>query len=158
MNIARIQHLKKEDTDLRTVVDEAIEAVRPSLPPAVSLIREYASVRMVVPIDRLQIKEALVNLLHNAVEATPKGLVTVRLEDGGSEVRISVDDTGVGIPASVIPKLFAPFFTTKTGTGKGLGLAYVKGVVMAHGGTVEVKSAPHHGSTFTVVLPAEPGA
>ncbi len=155
MSIARIQSLRKEDADLRTVVDEAVEEIRPTVPAAVSLVREYPEERVTVSVDRLQVREILVNLIKNAVEATHGGMVVVRLENGGPLVRISVTDTGVGIPAETMSKLFNPFFTTKEGSGTGLGLVYVKGVVTAHGGTVEVASVPGQGSTFTVVLPAK---
>ncbi len=158
MSIARIQRLDRRETDLRSVLEEAVEAVQPTIPPSVRLVPEFADAPVVLPVDRLQMKEAIVNLLKNAVEATPSGTVTVRLLNGGPAVRVVVEDTGIGIPPDVLPKLFSPFFTTKPGAGTGLGLAYVKGVVTAHGGSVEVASQLGDGSTFTLVLPGHSGS
>jgi signal transduction histidine kinase len=73
-------------------------------------------------------------------------------------VRIEVGDTGVGIPAEVLPHIFEPFFSTKEGgTGVGLGLSVVYGIVQRHGGGVTVDSAVGRGSTFTLRFPRRPG-
>ncbi len=152
MSIARIQSVVKEDTDLRTVLESAVEVVRPSVPPGVALVQDYADQHVVISLDPLQMREAFVNLLKNAIEATPTGTVTVRLVNGGPLVRVMVSDTGVGIAPEAMQKLFTPFFTTKGDSGTGLGLAYAKGVVTAHGGYIEVASVPGEGSTFTVSL------
>jgi len=83
--------------------------------------------------------------------------VTVGIEDRGDTVAVIVHDTGPGMSPDVIQKLFQPFFTTKPKEqGTGLGLAFAKSVVGAHGGTIEVASLPDQGSTFTVVLPKTP--
>jgi signal transduction histidine kinase len=68
---------------------------------------------------------------------------------------IDVQDTGRGIPAESLPHVFEPFYSTKS-EGTGLGLAICKKIVQDHGGTMEVQSEPGRGSTFTVILPAEP--
>ncbi|HLQ42339.1 MAG TPA: HAMP domain-containing sensor histidine kinase, partial [Thermoplasmata archaeon] len=98
-----------------------------------------------------------VNLTKNALQATSAGAVTLGIEDRGETVAVIVHDTGPGMSPDVIQKLFQPFFTTKpTEEGTGLGLAFAKSVVGAHGGTIEVLSLPGQGSTFTVVLPKTP--
>ena len=69
-------------------------------------------------------------------------------------VRLSVADTGQGIPEEIVPRIFEPFFTTKaSGKGTGLGLATVFGIVKQHGGWVEVKSQPGHGTVFYLYFP-----
>ncbi|MGD9788631.1 MAG: PAS domain-containing sensor histidine kinase [Sulfuricellaceae bacterium] len=103
---------------------------------------------------RKELTGMLINLLENAMQACGEGgRVAVRAERSGREVRISVEDNGRGIPEELHERLFEPFFTTRT-EGTGLGLAIVRNVVEAHGGRVEMRSAPGEGSEFTVFLPA----
>jgi signal transduction histidine kinase len=95
------------------------------------------------------------NLVLNAILAMPDGgTLTLRTRTLGGRVLAEVIDTGVGIPAELHDRIFDPFFSTReVGEGTGLGLAVSYAIVEAHGGTIEVKSAPGRGSTFRVVLP-----
>jgi len=110
--------------------------------------------------DEGLLRQALLNLARNAAEACALtaggGLVAVRGEIvGGEEAgfqRISIADNGPGIPASVLPKLFRPFFTTKA-QGTGLGLAVVQKIIVQHGGQVEVRNQLEGGAEFIVTLP-----
>lgn len=116
--------------------------------------------------DENQLKQTINNLLLNALQAMPSG-GTLRLQaqniPGGSlpaerpgpddYVRITVSDTGTGIPEKDLPRLFEPYFTTKS-RGRGLGLATAWSVVKNHGGYIAVSSAPEKGSSFEVYLPA----
>jgi len=108
--------------------------------------------------DAGQLTQVLVNLVVNAVQAMPDGgrlLVRTEVHDG--QVVCIVEDTGVGMTEEVQSRLFLPFFTTKeVNQGTGLGLPVVHGIVTAHGGTIEVTSAPGAGTTFTIRLPIEP--
>jgi two-component system sensor histidine kinase PilS (NtrC family) len=108
--------------------------------------------------DPTRLKQALWNLLTNALEADPDhGAVRVTLEtevDTNSAV-ISVHDRGCGIPPEIMTRIFEPFTTTKE-KGTGLGLSLVLSVVEAHNGTVEVESTPETGTKFTVRLPLAP--
>lgn len=108
--------------------------------------------------DAGQLTQVLVNLVVNAVQAMPDGgrlLVRTEVHDG--QVICIVEDTGVGMIEEVQSRLFLPFFTTKeVNQGTGLGLPVVHGIVTAHGGTIEVTSAPGAGTTFTIRLPIEP--
>ena len=107
--------------------------------------------------DNGQIRQALVNLLRNAKEAMPDGgEITVRTEVGDAEVRLSVQDTGVGIPKDAREAIFDSFFTTKSG-GTGLGLAMVRQICLAHGGEVRYRDNDGAGSEFTVSLPLGDG-
>ena len=106
------------------------------------------------------LRQALLNLLRNAAEAIPKDKsdrrVTIRTsienEQGKQWATISIQDTGDGIAAADLQKIFIPFFTTKTG-GHGIGLALAHRVITEHGGTLTVANAPEGGAVFTIRLP-----
>jgi len=87
------------------------------------------------------------------------GSLTIRSRANGDMVQVEVTDTGTGIAAEHLDRIFEPFFTTKPEvSGTGLGLSVSLGIVQSHGGTIEVQSELGRGSTFTVKLPAKPGA
>ncbi len=100
------------------------------------------------------LREALTNLVFNAVDALPRG-GTIRLVVGrkGDDVEIVVADTGTGMKPEVQARIFEPFFTTKGERGTGLGLAQVFGIVEQHGGRIDVESAPRRGTTIRILLP-----
>ena len=98
---------------------------------------------------------ALLNLIHNASQVTPKGeLVAVDASVSGNRLNIAVTDKGPGVPEGLKHKIFEPFFTTKN-NGTGLGLAVVKSVVNAHNGTLSVFNTPEGGACFSVSLPCK---
>ena len=98
-------------------------------------------------------KMAMLNLVKNAAAAmTDGGKLTITTDGTGGEVRISVADTGIGIPEENFPKIFDPYFTTKT-DGTGLGLTLVFKIVREHQGEINVVSREGHGSVFTITLP-----
>jgi len=107
--------------------------------------------------DRDQIKQGLLNLVLNSVEAMPDGGVveiSAALHPDGKQVTVSIKDTGVGIPEEVQSNIFEPFFTTKAeGKGVGLGLSVVYGIIAQHGGAIEVDSHEGEGATFIFTLP-----
>jgi hypothetical protein len=106
--------------------------------------------------DAEKLKQVIINLLRNAAEAMPEG-GAVRLSLSRSEelVRIAVADTGAGMTAAVLAKVFNPFFTTKQ-DGTGLGLALSRKIVEDHGGQLVAQSEPGKGTTFTISLPLHP--
>ena len=145
------------ETDMRTIVEASLEQMEPYLHEGVELRKEVVGHPVIADVDPRRIQQVLVNLTKNALQATSSGAVTLGIEDRGETVAVIVHDTGPGMSPDVIQKLFQPFFTTKpTEEGTGLGLAFAKSVVGAHGGTIEVVSLPGQGSTFTVVLPKTP--
>ncbi len=159
MTFTRHTDVKKEATDLRGLVRAAAEEADAFRAPDVSLDLHLGEGAAVVPVDPLKMSQAFVNLIKNAYQATTAGRVTVSLESEGDALLVSVRDTGKGIPPDQRAQLFQPFYTTKAhGEGVGLGLTFVKTVVEAHGGRVDVDSAPDRGTTFTVRLPLEPPA
>jgi two-component system, NtrC family, sensor histidine kinase HydH len=110
-----------------------------------------------VSIDPEQIKQVLLNLVLNAIQAMPYGgevVLRVALQNGN--VKLEVQDEGVGIAEQDLQKIFDPFFTTRQG-GTGLGLSIAHQIVTQHGGRMEVKRNPQKGMTFSVLLPARSG-
>jgi signal transduction histidine kinase/CheY-like chemotaxis protein len=149
--------------DLREVAQDAIDFTRPRWHrtldvPDVRSIQVTADLQEVAEVDGdpVSIREALVNLIFNAVDALPSGgHVTVRTRTGPySTSVIEVADDGTGIPTSAIAHIFTPFFTTKGARGSGLGLAMVKRVIDGHRGTVEVNTTSGKGTVFTLSFPA----
>lgn len=108
-----------------------------------------------VQADSDQMNQVLINLIMNAVHAMPEG-GTLRIELGQERdmVKLTVSDTGHGIPKEVVSKIFDPFFTTKEfGKGTGLGLTVVKGIIEEHHGSIAVDTEEGEGTTFTILLP-----
>jgi signal transduction histidine kinase len=151
LDFARERPLVVAPCPLRALTDEAIEML-----PAhqVKIVNEVPIDLPVPSLDKDQIRQILVNLVQNAVEAMPQQ-VKVRADGGGDRAwQIMVQDDGPGIPAEVATKIFEPLFTTKT-KGTGLGLAIVSSVVKRHGGSIRVESAVGKGTTFIVDLPGQ---
>ena len=112
-----------------------------------------------VYIDQDQIQQALINLLLNAIEATPSGgniVLKTDLADTKQSIHIAVSDSGEGIAPENLSSIFDPFFTTKD-IGTGLGLAITHGIIEQHGGAMDVKSMLGVGSIFTITLPVDRG-
>jgi signal transduction histidine kinase len=105
--------------------------------------------------DPDQLQQLTLNLVRNALSATPKG-GTVRVGIVGTT--LSVRDTGPGITSDIQSRLFEPFFTTRASDGgTGLGLAVVRAIVNEHHATIDVRSEPGHGAEFVVSFPEVPG-
>jgi two-component system, NtrC family, sensor histidine kinase HydH len=110
-----------------------------------------------VSLDAEKIRQTLVNLLQNALQASPDGgEVRLSADCDGRAVKFIVEDQGVGIPAANLERIFHPFFTTKA-QGTGLGLAITQRIVREHGGRIQVKSVPGSGTQFTLVFPISGG-
>ena len=104
--------------------------------------------------DVQQLKQVLLNLVVNALHAMPHGgCLTLAAHATSQGVRIEVQDTGVGIAANVLPRIFDTFFTTRTG-GSGLGLAITAKIVREHGARIDVESAVGAGARFVLVWPS----
>ncbi len=104
--------------------------------------------------DMAELREALINIIFNAVDSMPQGgKLTVKAWQEDNQVVLSVSDTGVGMPDEIKSKIFDPFFTTKGPDGMGLGLSITYGIITRHGGNIDVESSPGEGTTFYVRLP-----
>jgi len=105
--------------------------------------------------DPFQLRQVLINLLINAIQATPpQGRIQTRIDNTKKEILFTVNDTGIGIPEENLEKIFEPFFSTKAqGEGTGLGLFISRGIIDKLGGMITIESKPGIGTTFVVVLP-----
>jgi two-component system, sporulation sensor kinase E len=139
---------------LNEVVRETMELLRPEIENrGQTLIQKLGRQLPDVPIDPVQIKQVLVNLMKNAMQAmTRGGQLTVQTGAGREAVWVSISDTGVGIPEEQLNRIFEPFFTTKK-KGSGLGLMIVQRIIRAHGGRIDLESKEGQGTTFRVWLP-----
>lgn len=109
-------------------------------------------------IDPFRLEQALINLVDNAIKYTDAGEICITAREEADKTIISVSDTGAGIPADMVGRIFERFFVvdpsrSRTLGGTGLGLSIVKHIVTLHGGTIDVVSAPGKGSTFTMTIP-----
>ena len=146
--------------DLTEVVREVVEATRPRWSDqaqargvAYAMRLDLSPVPAVIG-DAAELREGLLNLLFNALDAMPQGgALTFSTGVDGDRVVCVVADTGVGMSEEVRQRCFEPFFTTKAEQGTGLGLSIAYGIVTRHGGEIEVWSRPGEGSRFTVRLP-----
>ena len=162
---------KLEPANINPVVKEALKLLRASLPATIDICQNIDSNTAVVQSDLTQIHQLLMNLCTNAAHAMGDkgGTITVNLENvsvrhpasepytdlaAGSYLRLSVCDTGHGMTAHVLEKIFNPYFTTKMkGKGTGLGLAVVHGIVKRHRGHLSVESEPEKGTSFYIHFP-----
>jgi len=170
LNYSRSQRGARNPVDVRAIVDETLDLLRASLPTQIQLEVHGDAEPLVVICDPTQVHQIVMNLCTNAVHAMAQG-GTLRVEQGreevpagrplshgtllpGSYARLTVSDTGTGMPADLLKHAFEPFFTTKEpGAGTGLGLALVQNIVTELGGAIDVRSAAGEGSTFAVYLP-----
>jgi signal transduction histidine kinase len=153
--------LRREPVPLGDVVARAIDLYRDVADAkGVSLAAGVAE-DVVVTADRTRLEQVAANLIDNAVKYTPAGgRVDVDVRGSGDAAILSVRDTGPGIPADELPRIFDRLFrgdTSRTERGLGLGLSLVKAIVEAHGGDVTVSSELGRGSTFSVSLPVDAG-
>ena len=154
LNFARPVNASLQDVDLAELLDNVLGDVQ-SRRPGNYEVRFVASGTPVVVCDPTLMRQSLFNLIINAVEALGvNGIITVSVDavNERGNVQVLIEDNGRGIPGDAIPKIFLPFFTTKT-HGTGLGLSLVQKIVLAHNGRVEVQSQEGKGTRFTITLP-----
>ena len=155
--------VEKKQIDLRDVIKESVALVANDMRERqIEGSVDLSSSPCVVSGDEVLLRQVLVNLLMNAMDAmveTPpdRRRLTIRSESGDGHVQASVRDTGSGLPAHVIDTLFTPFVTTKS-HGLGIGLTIARSIVDAHGGSIAGRNHPQGGATFTVRLPCDDGA
>jgi len=142
--------------DLTEPVRQVIELIAPEARRrSIKLAVEADDNDHVIEADVDQLQQVAINLIKNAMHATPdRGTITVRIEGAGDMVHLSVRDDGNGISPEVQARLFEPFFTTRAAEGgTGLGLAVVRAITVEHGGTIQVHSELGHGAEFIASFP-----
>ncbi len=139
---------------LNDVVRETTELLRPEIENRGLGVEQKLARRLPqTPIDAGQIKQVLVNLIKNAIQAMTKGgTLTLQTNEGSDGVWLSVSDTGGGIPPEQIQRIFEPFYTTKK-KGTGLGMMIVQRIIREHGGRIEMESRVGQGTSFRIWLP-----
>jgi PAS domain S-box-containing protein len=168
---SRQSDAERQPVLLRTIVQEALTLLRASLPTTIEIRSSIATDVSPVLANPTQIHQILMNLCVNAEHAMHDtgGLLEVRLDSvlveadfatvhpplqPGVHARLTIRDTGRGMPPDVVVRIFEPFYTTKdVGQGTGMGLSVVHGIVISHGGAITVASTPGQGTTFEVYLP-----
>lgn len=143
-----------QPASLNDVVADTLNLLRPELENRGIIVRDKCAKRLArVPLDPGQIKQALVNLAKNAMQAMSKdGVLTLATGETSEGVWVSVTDTGGGIPQEQINRIFEPFYTTKK-KGTGLGLMIVQRIVREHGGRIELESNVGKGTVFRLWFP-----
>ncbi len=151
--------LDLEFRDLGAIAEEAVESARAAAKDKVEIRYAHPGHPVVVFCDRGCVHQAISILLDNAVKYTPKGgRVAVAVRESKEWAEIEVSDIGIGISKDQLPLVFERFHRVdeaRASGGAGLGLAIARQIAEAHGGKIEVESAPGEGSTFTLLLPRE---
>lgn len=151
--------LEKTDIDIKSIIDEAITSLQPLIEQNEAAVKTiFSATNNKVHADRYYILLTLINLIENAIKYAAKPSIIVKTFEEGNDYCIAITDNGVGIKEEYHKKIFDRFFRVTKGElhtvkGFGLGLSFVKKVVEAHGGKIEVQSEPGKGSTFTVKIP-----
>jgi PAS domain S-box-containing protein len=164
LDVSRITHgtlqLRKQETDLQSIVSAAVETARPLIDERRHQLTIDVPGNLHISADPLRLAQVLSNLLTNAAKYTnPQGTIRVHAEKVQSDLVIGVEDSGIGIAAEDLPKVFGMFAQVRSAQdhaagGLGIGLALAKGIVELHGGRIEVMSAgTGKGSRFIVRLP-----
>ncbi|HHJ00869.1 MAG TPA: histidine kinase, partial [Candidatus Aerophobetes bacterium] len=158
LNFARQTRLHPEDTDINSLLKDIASICKREIEAQANEIEIRVELEPHLPscsVDANQLKQALLNIALNGIEAMSKGgVLTIRsfATDGG--VRIEIEDTGCGIPEENLPRIFDPFFTTKKiGKGTGLGLATAHGIIKMHRGNIQVQSRVGKGTKMIITLP-----
>lgn len=151
LNFSRVGKPATSPARIEAVIEDAL--AHSNIPEGVKLVKDLSDSLPDIDIDTDQIRQVLVNIITNAVQAMPDGgRVTIGTGQGNGYLEVAVSDTGIGMSKEVMGKIFNPLFTTRA-KGIGLGLAVCKTIVERHEGKIEVSSEEGKGSTFTVKLP-----
>ena len=158
------RRLVRKRTSINATLSRVLALRAPALRASnIEVVRQHEEGLPRVKGDPLLLQQALLNIVLNAEQAIGAAggrietLTCMRPPNGGEHVVVEIRDTGPGIPSTVMPHLFEPFYTTKeVGKGTGLGLAITYGIIQEHGGQIAAANHPDGGAVFTVQLPVEP--
>lgn len=157
LRFARLPDPNLHPENINSLLDDLLEFMAGEFDRAgVEIERELDPALAPVAADEAQLRQAFLNLLKNSTESMAEGgVLTVRSRQDDGLVRITVADTGKGIDAESLERVFEPFFSTRSG-GTGLGLSLTQQIVQEHGGDIRCQSAPERGTAFEIELPACP--
>lgn len=156
LRFARLRELPLEPGDLGKLVEEMIDFFTPTARAANIDIKTFLPADLpVLMMNKEMFRQALLNLMLNATQAMPDGgELTFQASVESGQVLLSLIDTGTGIAPEILPKIFRPFYSTKSKTGgTGLGLPTTKKIIEAHRGAIDVQSDVGKGTKFTIRLP-----
>jgi signal transduction histidine kinase len=138
--------IKKEQVNIKVLLDNVLDNMQ--IPANISI--DVSECSFNANVDKIKMESVLSNLILNSIQAIEgNGKITVSMEEKDSQHHITIVDSGKGIDSKIINDIFEPLFSTKM-EGTGLGLASVKTIIEAHGGTISVTSPP---TIFTIILP-----
>jgi two-component system NtrC family sensor kinase len=156
LNLARPAQVDSGPVDVNAVINDVLSLLEHQFRTGrIQVRKELAAVSPVVLGIEYKLQQVFLNLFLNARDAMPKGgWLTIVTRTSGSSATVEIADTGSGIPADQLSRIYDPFFTTKDiGKGTGLGLSITYGIVQEHGGSIACDSAPGQGTRFTLTLP-----
>jgi two-component system, NtrC family, sensor kinase len=156
LEYARTPKVERSITDLNAIVDKSLSLLDYQIRKSrISLFKETSDGLPPIGVDRNQMTQVFVNILLNSIQAMEEGgTLNVRVATLDERLRVTISDTGKGIPEEILPRVFDPFFTTKgKGRGTGLGLWISQGIVERHGGTIQITSREGTGTTVDIHLP-----
>ena len=145
-----------KNTGINKIVEGAVRLIEEQAKSQiVTIYRDYAADEPELPLDEIQIRQALINILVNALQAMPDGgSLRIRTQNAGNKVSLEIADTGIGVPSEKLGSIFDPFFNTKS-QGMGLGLSIARMIVEKHGGSIGVKSSGGNGTVFIIEFPLD---
>ena len=154
LHFAALPTPKLTNGQIKSVVEDVLHLTRKQCQrQKVELVEKVAGNLPEIMLDGDRLKQVLLNLLNNALDAMPDGgILTVEVKLNNNKILIRISDTGVGISAEHLPLIFEPFFTSK-GHGTGLGLAISYNIISDHGGEIEIESKLGEGTTVVILLP-----
>ncbi|MFW8411900.1 ATP-binding protein, partial [Klebsiella pneumoniae] len=158
LDFSRPRQSQWQQVQLKALIEEALILVQTSgVQARIDFSTQFDAELPAIVADRELLKQVLLNLLINAVQAIgARGEIRIRTwRDTSTHLALTIEDNGCGIDSDVQKKIFDPFFTTKA-SGTGLGLALSQRIINAHQGDIRVASQPGFGATFTLILPINP--
>ncbi len=155
-------NLEIEEVDLKKITEDIIKIFEQKLKEKnLKLVLNIKEKNPLIKADPFQIEQMFINLIDNAIKYTEKGEIKINISQTERDIKIEIQDTGIGIPKEHLPRIFERFYVVdkshsrKTG-GTGLGLSIVKHIVLLHNGKIDVESTPNIGTKFTILLPINP--
>jgi len=155
-NFARLDEAERRRVNIHEGIDSSLILVHHQIKNRIQVAKEYGDLPEIECYPN-QLSQVFMNILVNAGQAIPdKGTITIKTFRLGDEIKVTISDTGVGIPKEILDRIFEPGFTTKrAGVGTGLGLSICRKIIQDHHGRIAVESEVGKGTTFTITLPVQ---